>query len=379
MKQIAGWRRWSTLVWAALMMVSTTVGADDDNDVDEQAHTGAVYTMSNATTGNAVLVFRRAANGSLTPAAGVPTGGLGVGRGLGNQNAVVLSDDRRWLFAVNAGSNDVSVFAVRRGGLTLVDRAVSGGTQPVSVSFDHGLLYVLNAGGTGNISGFTLARNGKLTPLADSIRPLSGAATAPAQIAFNPDGKVLVVTEKATNNISTYTVDNDGRAHGPLVYPAAGTTPFGFAFDQRGRLFVTQAAGGVTNAGSVSSYRLSDSGVVDVVSSSVATSETAACWVVVTKNGRFAYVTNGGSASVSAFRIQRDGSIVLRDADGRAGDTGAGSAPLDAALTHNSRYLYTLSPKNGTLSAFRVQADGALAVLPAPTGLPASANGLAAY
>ena len=379
MKQIAGWRCWSTLVWAALMMVSTTVGADDDNDVDEQARTGAVYTMSNAATGNAVLVFRRAANGSLTPAAGVPTGGLGVGRGLGNQNAVVLSDDRRWLFAVNAGSNDVSVFAVNQGGLTLVDRAASGGTQPVSVSFDHGLLYVLNAGGTGNISGFTLARNGKLTPLADSTRPLSGAATAPAQIAFNPDGKVLVVTEKATNNIATYTVDDDGRTRGPFVYPAAGTTPFGFAFDPRGRLFVTQAAGGVADSGSMSSYRLSDSGVLDVISPSVATSETAACWVVVTKNGRFAYVTNGGSASVSAFRIQRDGSIVLRDADGRAGDTGAGSAPLDAALTHNSRYLYTLSPKNGTLSAFRVQADGALAVLPAPTGLPASANGLAAY
>ncbi len=377
MKQIAGWRRWSTLVWAVLMMISTAVSADDDND--EQAQTGAVYTMSNATAGNAVLVFRRAVDGSLTPATTVPTGGLGVGRGLGNQNAVLLSDDRRWLFVVNAGSNDVSVFAVRRGGLTLVDRVASGGTQPVSVSFDHGLLYVLNAGGTGNISGFTLARNGKLTPLADSTRPLSGAATAPAQIEFNPDGKVLVVTEKATNNISTYTVDGDGRAHGPLVYPAAGTTPFGFAFDQRGRLFVTQAAGGVADSGSMSSYRLSDSGVLDVISPSVATSETAACWVVVTKNGRYAYVTNGGSASVSAYRIQRDGSIVLRDADGRAGDTGAGSAPLDAALTRNSRYLYTLSPRNGTIAAFRVQANGALTALPGPSSLPTSANGLAAF
>lgn len=379
MKQIAGWRRWSTLVWAAMMMVSTAVSADEDYDDDDHAQSGAVYSLSNATTGNAVLVFRRAADGSLTQMASVPTGGLGVGRGLGNQNAVLLSNDRRWLFAVNAGSNDLSVFAVKRSGLTLVDRVASGGIQPVSIAFDHGLLYVLNAGDTGNISGFTLARNGKLSPLADSTRPLSGVATAPAQVSFNPDGKVLVVTEKATNNLSTYTVDDHGRAHGPHVYPSVGTTPFGFAFDRRGRLFVSQAAGGVANSGGVSSYRLSDRGMLDVISPSVATSQTAACWVVVTKNGRFAYVTNGGSASVSAYRIQRDGSITLRDNDGRTGDTGAGSAPIDAALTRDSRYLYALSARNGTLSAFRVQVDGALVALPAPSGLPASANGLAAF
>ena len=367
------------MVWAVLMMTSATVVSADDDDTDERAQTGAVYTMSNAVAGNAVLVFQRAADGSLTPAASAPTGGLGVGRGLGNQNAVVLSDDHRWLFAVNAGSNDVSVFSVRRSGLTLVDRVASGGTQPISIAYDHGLLYVLNAGDTGNISGFTLTRNGKLIPLADSTRPLSGAAVAPAQIAFNPDGKVLVVTEKAANNLSTYTIDDEGRAHGPHAYPSAGLTPFGFAFDRSGRLFVSQAAAGVANSGGVSSYRLSDSGVPAVISASVATTETAACWVVVTNNGRFAYVTNGGSASVSAYRIQRDGSIVLRDADGRTGDTGVGSGPLDAALAGNSRYLYTLSPRNGTIGAFSVQRDGALVALPGPSGLPTSANGLAAF
>ena len=380
MKQIAGWRRWSTMVWAVLMMTSATVvSADDGNDDDGQTQTGAVYTMSNAIVGNALLVFQRAADGSLTAAASVATGGLGVGRGLGNQNAVVLSDDRRWLFAVNAGSNDISVFAVRQGQPTLVERVASGGTQPISIAYDHGLLYVLNAGGTGNISGFTLTRKGKLIPLADSTRPLSGAAVAPAQIAFNPEGKVLVVTEKAANNLATYTIDDDGRARGPYVYPAAGTTPFGFAFDRRGRLFVSQAAAGVANSGGVSSYRLSDSGVPSVISASVSTTETAACWVVVTNNGRFAYVTNGGSASVSAYHIQLDGSIVLRDADGRTGDTGVGSGPLDAALAGNSRYLYTLSPRNGTIGAFSVQRDGALVALPGPSGLPISTNGLAAY
>jgi len=378
MKHIAGWRRWSTLVWAAMMMLSTVASASEEHN-DDHAQSGAVYSLSNDITGNAVLVFARAADGSLISTASVPTGGLGVGRGLGNQNAVILSNDRRWLFAVNAGSNDVSVFAVTQGGLTLVDRVASGGIQPVSLAFDHGLLYVLNAGDTGNITGFSVSRRGKLYPLADSTRALSGVATAPAQVSFSPDGKVLVVTEKASNNISTYTVDDDGRPQGPYVYPSAGPTPFGFAFDRRGRLFVSQAAGGAADSGGVSSYRLSDRGVLDVISPSVATTETAACWVVVTRNGRFAYVTNGGSASVSAYRIERDGSITLLNVDGRAGDTGAGSAPIDAALTRDSRYLYALSARNGTISAFRVEANGALVALAGTSGLPTSANGLAAY
>ena len=373
-------RRTSIWILCAWFLLSGTALVHADEDDGDPGHTraaGAVYTMSNATTGNSILVFNRAADGSLTPAGSYATGGLGVGRGLGNQNAVVLSEDQRWLFAVNAGSNEISVFAVSRAGLRLMDKVSSVGTQPVSIALDRNLLYVLNAGGTDNISGFTVGRRGKLTPLHGSTRYLSGTGTAPAQVQFNPKGNVLVVTEKATNLIDTYTVDDDGYAHGPHVQPSAGITPFGFAFDERGRLYVSDAAGGAAGASSVSSYRVANDGGLQTISPTVATTETAACWVVISKDGRFAYTTNAGSGSISGYRVARDGQITLRDADGRTADTGAGSAPLDMALSRDGRYLYSLNSGTNTIGAFQVGVDGALTPLAGIGGLPASANGLA--
>jgi len=379
MKRETIWQGMMKWLCAGLMMFTITAGAKADDDSDDYKSAGAVFTMSNSSTGNAVLVFQRAADGSLTPTGSIPTGGLGTGTGLGNQGAVVLSDDRRWLFVVNPGSNDVSVFTLKNNRLRLADRVASGGERPVSAASDRGILYVLNGGGVNNITGFTLSRRGKLTPIPGSTQPLSAASTAPAQISFNPEGEVLVVTEKATNNITTYKVDDDGRASAPIVQSSLGATPFGFAFDRRGRLFVSEAAGGAPDAGSVSSYRLSDDGLLAAISPIVGTTETAACWVVVSRNGRFAYTTNAGSGSVSGYRIARDGALTLRDADGRTGDTGAGSAPIDMSLTRNSRFLYTLNSGNGTVSAFGINRDGALSPIPGVSGVPAGTNGLAAF
>ncbi len=275
---------------------------------ERQNFPGAVYTMTNSSGGNSILVFNRTADGRLLEDGSYATGGLGSGDGLGNQGAVVLSKNNRWLFTVNAGSDEISVFAVRRRGLKLVDRIDSGGRRPVSLTVDRRVLYVLNAGSmegdADNISGFKIARNGTLSPLQGSTRPLSDDSTGPAQIAFSNDGDVIVVTEKATNNILVYTVEGCGYVDGPTVYPSEGMTPFGFGFGKRGQLFVSEAFGGAPDASAVSSYSVSAEGDLAVVSSSVATNQTAACWVVVTKDGRFAYDTNAGSGSISGFQYQ---------------------------------------------------------------------------
>ncbi len=336
---------------------------------------GTVYAGTNGAQANAVLVFTRAADGSLSGPRAFVTGGQGTGGGLGNQGGVVLSDDNRLLFAVNAGSNDLSLFAVRPGGLELLDRVSSGGVQPVSVTVHGRLVYVLNAGGTGNISGFVVAEN-RLQPLALSSRHLSAAAAGAAEISFDPAGRLLVVTEKATNVIGTYTVGPDGLATGPTARPSVGATPFGFAFSQKGTLVVSEAFGGAPGAGALSSYQVGAEGALSVISPSVGTTENAACWVVITQSGRFAYTSNTGSGTLSGYALAPDGRLRLLDPDGVTATTGAG--PIDLALSRNSRFLYSLNSGPGTISAFRVESDGRLTAITGATGLPAGANGLAA-
>jgi 6-phosphogluconolactonase len=343
---------------------------------------GAVYTMTNAFEGNEVLVFERDRHGELTPAGAFDTEGLGTGTGLGNQGAVILDPANRWLFAVNPGSNDISVFAVEEEGLTLVDKAPSNGLQPISLTYAHNLLYVLNAGGavggSDAISGFTVDEDGALTAIPGSTLPLSGDATGPAQIQFNSDGDVLVVTEKGTDLIDTYTVDSAGNPSGPNVQYSSGVTPFGFAFGKRDELFVSEAAGGAQGLSSVSSYVLDDNGLLSVIDPSVGTTETAACWVVVSSDGRYAYTTNAGSGTVSGYRIGFDGSLKLLDRNGRTGRTGRGSGPIDMSLSNDGRNLYTLNSGNASISVFRVKRYGDLQRMHAQWGLPATANGLAA-
>src|SRR6184192_2456604 len=331
----------------------------------------AVYTLTNQVAGNAVAVFNRAADGTLSAAGTIATGGTGTGGSLGSQGAVALSHDGRRLFAVNAGSNDVSVFDVGPTGLSLASQTASGGTLPISLTAHGSLLYVLNAGGAGNISGFSVGAIGGLTPIAGSTQPLSGTNVGPAQVSFSPDGSRLVVTEKNTNLLDVYAVDANGVASGPTTTASAGGTPFGFAFGLRNDLFVSEAAG------SASSYVLDASGTPALVSGAVSTHQGAPCWAVVTADGRFGF-TGNGAGSVSAFAIAPDGAISLVDANG--GTALIGSGVNDIALSHNSRYLYVLQTGGAqAIHAFRVAADGHLTALGPVAGLPAGTRGLAAF
>jgi len=361
----------SLLVATILITVSLEGTARARNSRD---YVGTVYTMTNSTSGNAVIMFQRTAHGLLVPGGSFSTGGMGSGDGLGNQGALALSAGNRWLFVVNPGSNDVSVFRVEPGGLTLVDRQPSGGLRPISVTVDRDLLYVLNAGGavggSDTITGLLVGPDGTLSSLANSTQFLSAANTGPAQISFSPDGRFLAVTEKATNLIDTWRVGQNGLASDHVVNLSEGATPFGFAFGKRGQVIVSEAAG------SMSSYVLEGDGTLTVVSSAVPTTETAACWAVITNDGRFVYTTNAGSATVSGYRIAFDGTITLLDADGVTGITGSGD--IDMALSNNSRYLFTLNSGDDTISAFRVHADGSLSPLPGASNIPPGANGLAA-
>ena len=337
-----------------------------------------VFTETNAAAGNEILGFARADDGAISLVSKISTNGLGTDGGLGNQGALAFDENRHFLFAVNAGSNDISVLESHGGGtLVLVDKVPSGGSRPISLTVHEDRLYVLNAGGSGAITGFRIVWNGHLQPIANSTLPLSSTAAGAAEISFDREGDILAVTEKATSKIDLYALDGQ-LPTGPTVFDSVGQTPFGFAFDRRNHLLVSEAFGGAANASSLSSYDVSDEAPsVAVISPSVPTHQSAACWVVVGKYGRYAYATNTGSGSVSVYRIGRDGSLSLLDRSGISASTGAGSGPTDAAISRGGELLFVLAPKVGKLAAFGIQADGHLSDAGSTVAVPASATGLA--
>ena len=352
----------------------------------QNLNAGAVYVMTNQVN-NAIAVFGRAADGTLTPAGQFSTGGAGnpVPQGtdpatdpLASQGALILGQGGQFLFAVNAGSNQISVLRISRSRLVLVGVFDSGGIRPISLTLYNNLLYVLNEGGTPNITGFTVGADGTLTPLAGSSQPLIGGTAAdPAEISFNSDGTLLVVTEKAGNRIDTYTVDENGLPSAPIANASNGMTPFGFAFNNPGFLVVSEAFGGTPNQAAASSYSASQAGMLSVVSGSVPNSQTASCWTVITNDGHTAFVSNTGSGTISSYGLSADdGTLSLINST--AGNTGPNSAPIDIALNVNSHFLYVLAGGLQSVVSFRVEQDGSLTMIDTDAGLPLGAQGIAA-
>jgi 6-phosphogluconolactonase len=333
--------------------------------------TGAVYSLTNATSGNSVGVFLRDVGGRLHPAGTVATGGTGTGASLGSQGALAVAGGGRWLLAVNAGSNSVSALKITMTlGVRLVNTVSSGGIEPVSVTVQGDLAYVVNAG-SDSIRGFRLGQGG-LHPIPGSKRPLSGSGVGPAQIGFGLAGKVLVVTEKNTNLIDTFRVRTSGKTTGPATHASAGQTPFGFVMS--GRFLVpTEAFGGASGESAVSSYAVSRTGTVKLLSASVPNGQTAVCWAALSPNRRDIFVANTGSNTVSRYTVDAAG--LLRLGEAVAGSTGA--APADETFSPDGRFLYVLNGGDGTISAFR--AHGVLVPVDGAGTLPAgSAAGLVA-
>ncbi len=350
-----------------LILVVVPLAAATSAAADEAV--GTVYVQTNSAAGNAVVAFERGADGSLTYDETVATGGLGTSAGLGDQGALAVTSDGASLLAVNAGSDDVSLFSIEDDGLVLEDvQAV--GDRPVSVAVRGTLVYVLNQGAD-TIQALRITAADTLVDVPNSTRPLSGAGVGAAQVAFSPDGRVLAVTEKATNLIDTYVVRPNGRAVGPNAQPSSGAVPFGFQFGPDGRLYVSEAP-----ASGASSYDVDAAGGLSVISGSVPNGQVAACWLVVTSDGRFAYTANAGSANVSQYAIGADGSLSLVG-DGANGATDPG--PVDLDVSDGDRFLYVLNSRSGSISGFSIDpADGSLTSIGGASGLGTGWVGLVA-
>jgi 6-phosphogluconolactonase len=333
----------------------------------------ALYLQTNDADANEVLAYARTADGRLERTGAFATGGRGSGTPhLASQGSVVLHEEH--LLVVNAGSNDVSLFRVEPDGLALAHRAPSGGSAPTSVAIHGRTVYVLNTAGEANVSGFELT-GARLAPIEGALRPLP-AGSDPAQVAFSPDGRSLVVTDRATDSIHAFAVDESGVVGEPATLASAGATPYGFDFRPDGTLVVTEAAGAQIGKASASSYRLAAPGRVESVTGPVANTRSEVCWAVVSKDGRYAFVTNFGDGTISTYAIDDDGGIQLRDAV--AATTFEGEPGIrDEALSADGRFLYALHADRRRIFGWEVGADGALGAIDSADGLPATAAGLA--
>lgn len=312
---------------------------------------GHVYEATNSPAGNAVQIFDRLRDGRLRPESTVETGGRGLGASLASQNALIREGNL--LFVVNAGDNTVSTLAITTRGLAKRDVEPSGGDRPVSVTVHGDTAYVLNQS-SGSISGFRVSPDGHLRPLPHSARALSKSSagdSAAAQVSFTPDGHHLLVTHKGDQTIDTFAIH--GRYAGPAVANrSAGSTPYGFAFDRDGHAIVSEAG-----PSAVSSYAVAF-GRLRTISASVSDTQAAACWLVTTDDGRYAFTVNAASSSISSYRIGTDGRLSLLAAVA-ARTTGGGT---DAALSPDGKTLQ-VRLGNGNVASYVVNRNGALTTL----------------
>jgi 6-phosphogluconolactonase (cycloisomerase 2 family) len=383
-------RKTTRCLWVVIPAIAiagiTSVSMAQSND-SGRFRGGFVYTESNLPS-NSVLVFNRAADGALSLAATVPTGGAGGGVvSVGSQGALALSQDRRWLFVANEGDGSISVMERTRSGLKAVGSVSSGGTLPVSITVSRNLVYVLNDGVNGspaNITGFYFDDDsGALDPIPNSTRSLSASSPTPpavgpiaAEIHFDNTGSFLYVAEVGTSLIDTYTINFDGTPSEDRIQNSFGNGPFAFAFDPRDNLLVTevQESSGAPGPGSVTSYQLKRDGILKTISGSVSDSQAAPCWIAITPNGRFAYVVNTGSAVISGYQVGYNGELSLLG-DGVTAQTPSG--PLDDAFTRNGRYLYDVT-ESGSIIGYQVQVDGSLISLNLTVAVPSGSRGLVA-
>jgi 6-phosphogluconolactonase len=349
---------------------------------------GHVYVNDNTAGTNTIGAFDQHADGSLTPLTGSPfsAGGAGTGTIVGSQGSIQATADGKWVLAVDAGSNQISVLAVGNDGSLSPapgSPVSSGGIEPVSIAVHGGVVYVANEGdGTSgsNYTGFTLADDGRLAPLSDSTVSLPATAL-PGDILFNGTGKNLIGIEVGTTDPSTFRIDSflvggDGRltpaAGSPFPAEAAG--PFGSEFSPTDphHLYVSNAHGGAGN-GSVSAFSVNPNAKLKSIDGSpYADGQTAPCWVEISHDGRYLFTVNTGSTTISSYRILSNGS--LRVIGSTPFSSGTGIRPFDARLDASGEHLYVVDAAIASVSGFSVSGGSLTELASSATPLPAGAT-----
>ena len=359
---------------AAAVLAATSISAGPASAAEhgrstfDRDDTGVVFVQTDATTGNQVVVYHHGEDGHLTRLAAYDTGGLGGVLGgsmvdhLASQGSLTFDRENHLLYAVNAGSDTVSVFAVQGDRLRLRQIIPSGGTFPVSIAAHDDTVYVLNALNGGSIQGYTVEdgrlhlRHGWNRPLGLDPTAMPQFTNTPGQVGFADWGRKLVVTTKANgDNVDVFALDDEGApAPAPVVTNLPNAVPFAFVTDPAGRtLYLTEAG---PNA--VASFTVNRDGTL-TPRQTAATGQQATCWI--TAVGDLLYVSNAGSATVSIYRAGAGGS--LEPIGTAATDPGT----VDSAASRDGRFLYVQTGGLGVVDEYTINPDGTLSPIGSQT------------
>jgi hypothetical protein len=386
---------------------------------------GHLYMQTNEVR-NCVIHYFRAPDGKITEMERLLTGGAGSGtfkpvsgeasapNAFEGANSVILTPDRRFLFATNGGDNSVSSFAVGVDGkLVLLDSKRTGNANIVSgksgtakalqYSPSHKTLYVLHSFGPDHLRLMSVDDDGNLTPrpekytantpykpnrvatmaaLTADERFIVIGTTFDVPVAPNPDGTPDLWVElngvrhsRASNNpdpdgVVVYPVDSHGKLGDPKLQDGGGGSPWNFLFLRyRPDTFVLGYAVG----DGVALGRIDEDGNINVGPitqvDTFGGKPSELCWLSATPDDRTLFSTNFGYGYLTSFRIDGNLITIAKDpacpkvpGDGtwRPLNGTVSSGPSDSWICPTGSFLYQIYGNASKLVGYAIQSDGAL-------------------
>jgi len=331
-----------------------------------------LYTQTNEQA-NVIVHMSRNADGSLTVQNRVFTGGIGtngvkfgdttntsVPDSLVSQNSVVISSDHSTLFAVNAGNNTVSTFAIdpTTGNLTLKRVNTTAGVFPTSLAFNNGHLYVSFEGGSEKLQAYNVSGDGALTLIgAYAVPANANNPVSPTQVTLSPNGTFLYVSAgTGSNAVASYAVNADGTLGSSTLNTSGIVSPFAGTFVNNSLYLSTDIADKALAAFSV------NGGTLTPIGTPLTSAQAGPCWLVVTPNGQFAYVGNG-SGPISSYTIASNGTLTLKNAT-EAKDSAKVAG--DSWISPDGKFLYTAYLADDEVIAYSIGSDGTLTKVGSP-------------
>ena len=368
-----------------LLTIALSVGAITSTMYAAENVAGSsstVFVMTNDTVKNEVLAYQRQRDGSFALRGSFATGGRGSGGTtdpLQSQGSLTLSGNHNLLFAINAGSGTISSFHLLGGLPILVDQETTGGAFPVAVAEHNGTVYVLNAGGNGAIVAFRADGLGHLSQIPNSTAHLTATNSGGSSISVSPNGRTLVVIEKAPENIDTFPINPDGTLGTVVTNHSVTAGIFATVFTPGGQLIVSEDQPDGTDVSSISSYTINANGTITAISQSIPSFGDGNCWNAITPNGKFVYADNSATSTIAGFSVGSNGALTP------IGGTIVASYPaattnLDMVVSGDGNYLYTLNSGTGSVGIYSINSDGTLGNPGDIEGLPKTVgfNGIAA-